>query len=144
VGASGGHGPIRYQVSRYVPGRMAAFSFCTASGLDGGHRFEVVPEGDGTVLRHVLEARPVGQGRLTWPLVMRPLHDALIEDAMDRAERAVGGHPRRRWSPQVALLRTVLGINGAPHVSSETTPSVEPVPVSSIATPERERAAASA
>src|SRR3954471_9556807 len=73
VGASGGHGPIRYQVSRYVPGRMGAFSFCTASGLDGGHRFEVVPEGDGTVLRHVLEARPVGQGRLTWPLVMRPL-----------------------------------------------------------------------
>src|SRR3954452_21027347 len=31
VGASGGHGPIRYQVSRYVAGRVVAFSSCTAS-----------------------------------------------------------------------------------------------------------------
>lgn len=118
VGAGGGHGPIRYQVSRYLPGRLVEFSFCPASGLHGEHRFEVVPEGDATVLRHVLEARPIGRGRLIWPLVMRPLHDALIEDALDRAERAVGGRPRRRRSPQVALLRTVLGITGSARASS--------------------------
>jgi hypothetical protein len=113
VGAGGGHGPIRYQVSRYAPGRLVVFSFCPASGLDGEHRFEVVPEGDATVLRHVLEARPIGRGRLSWPLALRPLHDALIEDALDRAERAVGGRPRRRWSSRVALLRTLFGITGS-------------------------------
>ena len=113
LGADGGHGLIRYQVSDHRPGRLVAFSFCPASGLIGGHRFEVVPDGpDASVLRHVLEARPVGKGRLSWPLLLRPLHDALIEEALDRAEAATGGRPRRRRSLRVELLRALLGIRG--------------------------------
>jgi hypothetical protein len=139
AGAGGGHGPIRYQVSRYVPGRQVVFSFCPASGLDGEHRFEVVPEGGATVLRHVLEARPIGRGRLSWPLVMRPLHDALIEDALDRAERAVGGRPRRRWSPRVALLRALFGITGSSSASSP-----EPATAGPAEVPEREKERAAA
>ncbi|WP_372448549.1 hypothetical protein [Streptomyces durocortorensis] len=48
-----------------------------------------------------------GPARLTWPLVWRPLHDALLEDSLDRAERACTGaveNPARRGS-YVRLLR---------------------------------------
>jgi hypothetical protein len=41
---------------------------------------------------------------------VRWLHDALIEDALDRAETATAGRPvpARRWSPWVRLLRAAL------------------------------------
>ncbi|MEM1418366.1 MAG: SRPBCC family protein, partial [Myxococcota bacterium] len=49
-------------------------------------------------------------GSLYWSLVVRPLHDALIEDAFDNAERALTGDVARpaRWSLRVRLLRRVL------------------------------------
>jgi hypothetical protein len=43
-------------------------------------------------------------------LVFRPLHDALIEDSLDRAEHAVTGIVARpaRWSGTVRQLRLRL------------------------------------
>jgi hypothetical protein len=35
--------------------------------------------------------------RLLWPLAVRRLHDALIEDSLDRAAADVGGRP---WQPR--------------------------------------------
>ena len=106
AGARGGHGPIRYEVAEHLPGRLARFRFTAPRGLEGEHRFER----DGSMLRHVLEGRATGKMLVAWPLVFRPLHDALIEDALDRAEAAVGGQPvaQRRWSPWVRLLRRAL------------------------------------
>ena len=116
VGAVGGHGPIRYRVEAYEPGRSVRFRFTAPRGFEGTHGFEVeavngpeAPDGERTRLRHVLAMRTGGPALLTWPLVFRPLHDALIEDALDRAERGVGGSPRpRRWSPWVRVLRWQL------------------------------------
>ncbi|MFT7838238.1 hypothetical protein Q5530_19050 [Saccharothrix sp. BKS2] len=51
--------------------------------------------------------RPRGWARLTWPLAIRPPHDALIEDLPDNAARAADhphAHPNR-WSPRVRLPR---------------------------------------
>ncbi|MFJ9342145.1 hypothetical protein ACIRP0_23010 [Streptomyces sp. NPDC101733] len=47
--------------------------------------------------------------RVTWPLVWRHLHDACLEDALDRAERACADRVARpaRWSPYVRFLRAV-------------------------------------
>jgi hypothetical protein len=51
----------------------------------------------------------VEQAALTWPLIFRPLHEALIEDSLDDAERALGGEPpAREWSPWVRLLRRLF------------------------------------
>lgn len=108
VGASGGHGPIRYSVDRYAPGRAVRFRFDPSLGVIGTHELSVEPDGaGGTVLRHVLEARATGRMRLGWPLVVRWLHDALLEDLLDRAQVAVQGSVPRpaRWSPWVRLLR---------------------------------------
>lgn len=119
AGAVGGHGPIRYVVEEYVPGRSIRFRFVAPAGFDGGHRFEVVPHDDGTsALRHVLEMRVRGRARITWPLVFRPLHDALLEDALSRAETSLGLPVHvRRWSRRVRLLRAVLSRRRGPRGS---------------------------
>lgn len=111
VGAAGGHGPVRYVVEAYEPGREVRFRFTGPRGFVGGHRLEAVAHPAGGVrLRHTLEMRIRGAARLTWPLVFRPLHDALLEDAFERAETGLGLPPRRTpWSPWVQLLRRLLG-----------------------------------
>jgi len=41
VGAVGGHGPIRYRVEWYEPGRAVLFRFTGMRGFHGSHGFEV-------------------------------------------------------------------------------------------------------
>jgi hypothetical protein len=107
VGAAGGHGPIRYEVETYEPGRIVRFRLRAPRGFDGFHAFEVVAIGaERTTLRHVLEMTARGPALLTWPIVFHPLHDALVEDCLDGAARAVGEAPASRpWSLWVRVLR---------------------------------------
>jgi hypothetical protein len=111
VGARGGHGPIGYTVSDYRPGYRVEFRFEPKLGMRGSHVFEVVPGTDPGhgMLRHSLVARPTVAAWLRW-LAIRPLHDALLEDLLDRVGREVGAPPVRaaRWSVLVRLLRTRL------------------------------------
>lgn len=106
VGAVGGHGPIRYVVVDHQPGRWARFRFTRPRGFDGFHEFTVEPV-DATHVRltHLTAMRPRRSARLSWPLVYRPLHDALLEDALDNATYALTGKAHRtRWSMQARLL----------------------------------------
>jgi hypothetical protein len=110
VGAQGGHGPIRYQIEEYKPGRRVRFRFRRPAGFNGGHYFGVESTAaDRVKLSHVLEMDATAGARLSWPLVFRPLHDALIEDALDRAETFADGKPREpHWSVSVRTLRWLL------------------------------------
>jgi hypothetical protein len=109
VGAAGGHGPVRYVVEAYEPGRRVAFRFTAPRGFHGTHALRVDGEDGAVVLSHVLEMRISGPALVTWPLIFRPLHDALLEDALDRAQRHVGMTPAgARWSPWVSLLRRLM------------------------------------
>jgi hypothetical protein len=99
VGARGGHGTIRYAVTAYEPGRRIGFEFEPGSGLRGGHRFEVEPDGKGGArLRHVLETEVDGIYRALRPVFLG-MHDALVEDLLDKAELAATGRVPRpaRW-----------------------------------------------
>jgi len=100
LGAAGGHGPVRYFVSRYDPGRLVEFQFTSPAGFQGQHAFTAVGRGEqSTLLRHEITLSPKGSAIITWPMFFRPLHDALIEEAMDRAEQECGapsGSPHRR------------------------------------------------
>ncbi len=110
VGARGGHGPIRYAVESYQPGHSVRFRFAPVMGVRGYHEFSVRPLDDQRcVLRNVLEGRARGGARLSWPLAFRWLHDALIEDLLDRSEQVTGGLVERpaRWPRWVRLLRRV-------------------------------------
>ena len=111
-GAAGGHSDIRYAVETYQPGRRVVFRFDPVCGLDGTHTFDVQPRPGGVLLRHVLTARALGGTRLLWPLVIRSIHDAVVEDAFDRVhERFVPGRQRTPWSPYVRLLRRMAGLD---------------------------------
>ena len=110
VGARGGHGPIRYVVEEYKPGRQVVFRFTRPEGFHGTHSFTLNALEDGCELRHAIEMSISGPAFFTWPLVFRPLHDALLEDSLDKVESDLsGGKWRRRDLPfRVRLLRTLL------------------------------------
>jgi hypothetical protein len=114
VGATGGHGPIRYRVESYEPGRKVRFRFLSPEGFVGTHGIDVEDAGEGaSKLRHVIEMRTVGIAVLNWSLIIRPLHDALLEDAMDKVEGAFGGvKPPRAWSRRVVFLRWLVRKSG--------------------------------
>uniref|UniRef100_A0AAU2JLX9 SRPBCC family protein n=1 Tax=Streptomyces sp. NBC_00049 TaxID=2903617 RepID=A0AAU2JLX9_9ACTN len=108
VGAAGGHGPVRYTVAAYVPGTWVRFTFTGPRGFHGFHEFTAQPlDAERTVLRHTVAMTVSGLSRITWPLAFRPMHDAFLEDSLDRAELACTGTiaRRARWSPYVRFLR---------------------------------------
>jgi len=110
VGAAGGHGPIRYSVETYAPGRSVTFRFDPVTGFGGRHWLELAPREDGVWLRHVVSGESGLLGGLYWTFIARHLHDALMEDAFDNAERALTGDVNEpaRWSLRVRALRAVL------------------------------------
>jgi len=120
VGADGGHGPIRYVVEAYEPGLNIRFRFSQPEGFRGSHRFEIEKlAADRVKLRHVIEMQTVGMASLQWHIAIRPLHDALMEDALDRAEQFVGGSPpNRRWSSWVRFLRRAMKPGGKSRARS--------------------------
>jgi hypothetical protein len=108
VGARGGHGPVRYKVESVSPDEVV-YRFPRKSWFVGTHSFRLSDESGQVLLTHTLRGRARGLGLLFWPLAIRPLHDALLEDVMDRAQVAVGAAAsgpahsryvrwlRRRW-----------------------------------------------
>ena len=123
VGAAGGHGPIRYRVTAHEPGRRVEFTVDPGLGLHGTHTFTAESAGpDATLLRHVIDGRTSGVMLVGWPLVVRRLHDAVLEDLLDNAERAVGAEPARqaRWSPWVRLLHRLQADRAVPTSVPDT------------------------
>ena len=85
------------------------FRFTGPRGFDGYHEYQLIAAQSGCVLRHTLRMRAHGPALISWPLVFRPLHDALIEDSLAQAQAALGERPQvRRWSMWVRLLRWLM------------------------------------
>jgi hypothetical protein len=110
VGAKGGHGPIGYIVEAYKPGQTIKFRFTSPKGFNGFHKFDIVKNAQQNILlRHTIEMELKGSALLTWPLAIRHLHDALLEDALSTAQASLGMVPRMRpWSPWVKILRWMM------------------------------------
>ena len=109
-GARGGHGPIRYQVTQFEPGRRVRFEFTGPPGFDGFHEFQLISRSpEETIIRHAIRMKANGQALFTWPVIFRPLHDSLIEDAFNKAERQLGlSAGKSDWSGWVRILRLLL------------------------------------
>ncbi|MEU6672056.1 DUF2867 domain-containing protein [Streptomyces sp. NPDC046727] len=105
VGADGGHGFVRYRVTAYEPGRRVRFTFHPP--MSGHHEFVVEPLGrERCRLRHTLELQRGGPMALGWAPAVRWMHDTVVEEVFDNAERATTGTATApvRWSPWVRLL----------------------------------------
>lgn len=106
VGASGGHGPIRYDVEACEP-QFVAFRF-RMRGVHGWHAFEVLDATErNCVLEHRMEVRLSSLMALKWLAVIRPQHDGCVEDLLSQAQSVLGETPRpvRRSAYVDFLLR---------------------------------------
>ncbi|MEL6863477.1 MAG: hypothetical protein AAFP19_03615 [Bacteroidota bacterium] len=110
VGSKGGHGPIRYTVVEKIPGQLIRFNFTQPRQFKGEHCLEINAVSDTkTEVKHVIDMQTQGLGILSWTLAIRHLHDALIEDALDKIENYFSTNKRRTaWSLWVKFLRMVL------------------------------------
>jgi hypothetical protein len=72
----------------------------------GRHYFEVVPRAGHTILRHTIDVDIDLSNWLYWKVFIERVHDAVIEDAFDKAELHAGVPcPRHsRWSLYVRFL----------------------------------------
>jgi hypothetical protein len=105
-----GIGFLRHEPLERVAGERLTFRITGPGGFSGWHGWDVEQENGHTVLRHTVEADATGWTRLAWPAVIRPMHDALHEDVLDAAERAVGAErPARPFSRRVRVLRWAIG-----------------------------------
>lgn len=110
VGAIGGHGPIDYVVEEFCPQQSVKFRFLSPRGFHGHHWLEVIDHEKGcAILRHTISMRTGGLALLMWLIIIRPLHDALLEDALAQAQASMGLTPLvRPWSTWVHFLRWSL------------------------------------
>jgi hypothetical protein len=107
VGVAGGHDGIRYTITKYIPGKYLECKFTAPVGFIGSHTFEIIEIDNSTCkISHISRITPKGKIRILWPIIMRPLHDAMLEDLFDNVEIAAGLNPnKKRWSFWVKMLR---------------------------------------
>ena len=108
LGADGGHDGIYYYVSEYEPGRRVRFTFHPRTGIIGAHELGLDALDDElSIIRHVIIGRTCWSMSVMFPDAVEPLHDAVIEDLFDNAERETTGTVIRpaTWSPRVRVLR---------------------------------------
>jgi len=109
VGARGGHGPVGYYISEYLPEEKIVFQFTKPVGLVGSHTLDISESHQQTILKHTINAELKGMMKILWPLSIRPLHDALIEDAFDKVELNFSDRiEKNKWSLWVKFLRLIL------------------------------------
>ena len=110
IGAVGGHSVIRYTIESYQPERCITFRFTSPKGFIGTHCFsvkEVTP--DITQIKHEINMTLKGSAKIWWPIRIRWIHDAIIEDAFDKAESFITGQSiNREWPIWVKFLRFVM------------------------------------
>jgi hypothetical protein len=104
-----GFGFLRHELAEHRPGERIVYRITGPRGLSGEHGWTLEPREDVAVLRHTVDASCRGLMQLGWPLVVQPIHAAVHEDALDRAETLVGGTPAGHpWSRRVRVLRWTI------------------------------------
>ena len=110
VGAKGGHGPIRYTIEIFDPHALIQFRFNKPRGFNGIHKLALKEiQGGRTEIVHTISMTTDEKATTLWLLAIRPLHDALIEDAFDKLENQLSDESKTSpWSWWVKLLRWCL------------------------------------
>ncbi|OUR91080.1 hypothetical protein A9Q87_11435 [Flavobacteriales bacterium 34_180_T64] len=110
VESEGGHGMIRYKIESYQPRERIKFRFLKPRGFIGFHQLEFkAVNAKQTKVMHSINMRTTGIATLKWIVVIRSLHNALIEDAFDKIENLyLIQNKQSTWSVWVKLWRFLL------------------------------------
>jgi hypothetical protein len=110
VGSKGGHGSIKYFVKAYQSDAFIQFEFTKPQGFKGFHKFEITEiDPNLTELKHTIVMNTEGMATLKWALAIRWLHNAYIEDALDKVENHFTNENKiTEWSLWVRFLRKIL------------------------------------
>ncbi len=109
-GAVGGHGPIKYSIQKYLSGNTIEFKFIKPDGFEGIHKFDITEiNSNQTEIKHTIEMSLYGKGTITWYFAIKWLHDALLEDCLDKVENHfLQESIRTKWNFWVFILRKLL------------------------------------
>lgn len=109
-GAAGGHGPIKYSITKYIPGQLIAFTFIKPAAFSGIHKFEVTEVEKGqTEIKHTIDMSVSLTGIIIWYTAIKWLHDALLEDCLDKVENNFLSQKKKtEWNSWVRFLRKVF------------------------------------
>jgi hypothetical protein len=79
-------------------------------GFAGLHKFEITEiEEEITELKHTIDMTVSGKGIFTWYFAIKWLHNALLEDCMDKAENNfLTDKKKTKWNLWVLLLRRMF------------------------------------
>jgi ketosteroid isomerase-like protein len=78
------------------PGAARAFRVVKPDQLQGEHWFELERREGATVIRHTVDANPVGKYEAIWCERIEPLHDLILEALLGNVETAVTSSTHRR------------------------------------------------
>ncbi len=115
LGSRGGHGSIRYDIEAYTKGQSITFRFTAPKGFDGWHKLTLDAN---NIMTHEINCQAIGSAIWLWWLI-RPIHDAVIEDCLDKAEAFAAAREvkPRQWSLWVRFLRKISPREPSPHQS---------------------------
>ncbi|MCZ8156390.1 MAG: hypothetical protein O9264_09755 [Leptospira sp.] len=108
-GAKGGHGPIRYTVEEILEHKEIKFRFLKPKGFDGYHLLKLEGNDEASTLIHEIRMETNFVGSVVWLVVIKHLHDALIEDAFTKLEGSLQlSQKKMEWNLWVKMLRLIL------------------------------------
>lgn len=87
IGSKGGHGIVRYTIVSFKEGEHIKFEFTKPDGFFGTHELNIMKLlNNETEISHKIKMNTSFKATILWVLIIRWLHDALIEDAFDKVE----------------------------------------------------------
>lgn len=107
-GSRGGHGRIRYTIKEQNEGHCIVFKFTKPVGFDGIHKLslQVASKNKTEVIHEIRMNTTTIRATLLWTVMIRWLHDALIEEAFNNIEQYFSQNKKRpRYSIWVYVLR---------------------------------------
>lgn len=112
LGTIGGHGGTKYFLKEYITGKYLHFEFTYPKNYMGNHTFTLTHLDPNTcLLQHSVTLKLKRLDTLWWYIVIEPVHNALIENAFDNAEKflQLSQQPKQRWPLRVYFIRHYLG-----------------------------------
>jgi hypothetical protein len=122
IGSKGGHSLIKYFIEDYQENRLIKFKFTEPKGFNGTHEFIVTQiSSDVFRLEHKVILNLDFKGKIYWIFIIKHLHDALIEDLLDKAESNINEKKIefRKLSLMVRGLRYIIRRNQQAKINEQ-------------------------